>query len=74
MEQTATYLAYIPLLPLGGALVLGILHLATCQQKKISEKVFGILGCIGPILSFLLALRVFFTLKGPGGGRANPDP
>ncbi len=64
MEQTATYLAYIPLLPLGGALVVGILHLATCQQKKVSEKLFGILGCIGPILSFLLALRVFFTLRG----------
>ena len=64
MEQNVTYLAYIPLLPLTGALLVGILHLMTCQGKRISEKVYGILGCIGPVLSFLLAVRVFLSLKG----------
>jgi len=64
MEHNATYLAYIPLLPLTGALVVGILHLVTCRGKRLSEKAYGILGCIGPILSFVLAVRVFFSLKG----------
>ena len=64
MEHTATYLAYIPLLPLTGALLVGILHLVTCQGKRLSERTYGILGCIGPILSFVLAVRVFFSLKG----------
>ena len=63
MEQNATYLAYIPLLPLAGALIVGLLHVATCQGKKLPEKLYGILGCIGPILSFILAVRVFFNLK-----------
>ena len=64
MAQSVTYLGFIPLLPLTGALILGVMHLATCQGKKIPERFYGILACIGPILSFVLALRVFFHLKG----------
>ncbi len=63
MEQT-TYLGFIPLLPLAGALVLGVMHVATCQGNRIAEKLYGILGCIGPVLSFILALKLFFSLKG----------
>ena len=64
MAQNVTYLGFIPLLPLAGALVLGLMHLATCQTKPISERVYGILGCLGPLLSFVLALKVFFALQG----------
>ena len=63
MEHTVTYLGFIPLLPLAGAVVLGLMHLATCQGKRISERIYGVLGCIGPALSFFLALKVFFSLK-----------
>jgi len=62
MEHSVDYLGYIPLLPLIGAVVLGLLHVFTCK-KPIHEKIYGIAGCIGPLLSFVLALRVYFSLK-----------
>ncbi|WP_028584895.1 NADH-quinone oxidoreductase subunit L [Desulfogranum mediterraneum] len=64
MEHNVTFLGYIPILPLIGAAVLGLLHVGTCTRKPIHEKIYGVFACIGPLLSFVLALRVFFTLKG----------
>jgi NADH-quinone oxidoreductase subunit L len=64
MEHTATYLGLIPLLPLIGALVVGLLHMLTCTKSPLSEKMYGALACVGPVLSFFLALVVFFHLKG----------
>ena len=64
MEHTTTYLGLIPLFPLIGALVIGLLHMLTCRKKPLSEKMYGALACIGPVLSFFLALVVFFHLKG----------
>ena len=63
MEHNATYLGLIPLLPLSGALILGLMHVATCQGKRISEKMYGILGCVGPFISFILAVKVFTAVK-----------
>ncbi|WP_028580673.1 NADH-quinone oxidoreductase subunit L [Desulfogranum japonicum] len=69
MENSATYLMYIPLFPLLGAVIIGLMHVFTCK-RPIFEKFYGIIACIGPILSFVLALRVFFNLKGmPEEGR-----
>ncbi len=62
MVTNVTYLGFIPLLPLAGALIIGVLYLATCQGRQVSEKIYGILGCIGPVLSFVMALKVFFAL------------
>ncbi len=64
MEHTTTYLGLIPLFPLIGALVIGLLHMLTCRKKAFSEKMYGSLACIGPVLSFFLSLVVFFHLKG----------
>ncbi|MCP4338342.1 MAG: NADH-quinone oxidoreductase subunit L [Desulfobulbaceae bacterium] len=64
MEHTATYLGLIPLFPLIGALVIGLLHMLTCTKSPLSEKLYGALACVGPVLSFFLALVVFFHLKG----------
>jgi NADH-quinone oxidoreductase subunit L len=65
MEQTANYIGLIPLLPLTGALVLGIMHMLTCtRQEPLPEKLYSALACTGPLLSFFLALVVFFHLKG----------
>ncbi|WP_163338084.1 NADH-quinone oxidoreductase subunit L [Desulfopila sp. IMCC35008] len=64
MEHTVSYLVYIPLLPLLGALLLGVMHMATCTGSRISEKVYGIIGCVGPALTVLLALRAYFNLTG----------
>ncbi len=63
MEHTANYIGLIPLLPLVGALVIGLLHMATCTKEPLSEKLYSVLACIGPLLSFFLALVVFFQLK-----------
>jgi NADH-quinone oxidoreductase subunit L len=64
MEHTATYLGLIPLFPLIGALVIGLLHMLTCRKNPLSEMLYGALACIGPVLSFFLALVVFYHLKG----------
>ncbi len=62
MEQSAAYLGLIPLLPLAGATIIGLLHLGSCQRSRLPEKMYGILACIAPILTFLLALKVFLDL------------
>lgn len=64
MEHTVTYLGFIPLLPLIGAVVIGLLHMFTCKKTPLPELFYGALACVGPVLSFLLALVVFFQLKG----------
>ena len=64
MEQSVTYLGLIPLFPLLGSVFIGLLHVFTCNKTKLPEKLYGILACIGPVLSFVLALKVFFALKG----------
>ena len=63
MEHTANYLGLIPLLPLTGALVIGLLHMLTCTKKPLPEKLYSALACIGPLLSFFMALVVLFHLK-----------
>ncbi len=64
MEHTVTYLGLIPLMPLIGAVIIGLMHLVTCKGNRFSEKLYGILACIGPVLSFLLTVKVYFALKG----------
>lgn len=64
MAQNSTYLVLIPLLPLIGAAIVGILHLLTCKGQKLPEKVSATLACITPVLTFLLAVKVFFDLHG----------
>ncbi len=63
MEQSVNYLGLIPLFPLLGAVFIGLLHVFTCRRTKLPEKIYGILACIGPVLSFVLALKVFVALK-----------
>jgi NADH-quinone oxidoreductase subunit L len=64
MEHTANYIGLIPLLPLAGALVIGLMHMFTCTKEPLSEKLYGVLACVGPLLAFFLSLVVFFHLKG----------
>lgn len=64
MEQSASFLVLIPVLPLVGAFILGMLHIFTCKKFKLPELMYGILACIGPICSAVLALIVFLRLKG----------
>jgi NADH-quinone oxidoreductase subunit L len=63
MEQSVNYLGLIPLFPLMGAIFIGLLHVFTCKRTKLPEKIYGILACIGPVLSFVMALKVFVALK-----------
>ncbi len=64
MEHTVTYLGLIPLFPLVGAVVLGLMHMLTCRTRPLSDKLYGTLACIGPLLSFFFALVLFFQLRG----------
>ncbi len=63
MEHTVTYLGLIPLMPLIGAVVIGLMHMFTCTGKPISEKLYAILAVIGPVLATILAFRAFFQVK-----------
>ncbi len=63
MEHSVTYLGLIPLMPLIGAVVIGLMHLATCKGKALSEKLYGGIACIGPVLACVLAVKVLFNLK-----------
>lgn len=64
MAQNVSYLGMIPLLPLIGAASVGILHLATCKKKRLPDKLYAVLGCTTPILTFVLAVKVFLDLNG----------
>lgn len=63
MEQSVNYLGLIPLFPLLGAVFIGLVHVFTCNRIKVAEKLYGLLACVGPILSFILALKVWVALK-----------
>ena len=63
MEQNVSYLGLIPLFPLLGAVLIGLLYVFTCNRRSLPDKFYGLLACAGPVLSFILALKVFFTLK-----------
>ncbi|MBM9614448.1 NADH-quinone oxidoreductase subunit L [Desulfobulbus rhabdoformis] len=64
MEHSVTYLGLIPLFPLMGAVLIGLLHVFTCNRRKLPEMLYGLLACVGPVLSFIMALKIFFALKG----------
>jgi NADH-quinone oxidoreductase subunit L len=44
--------------------VIGLLHVFTCKsKKKVPGDLLRPCWCVGPILSFVMALKVFFALK-----------
>ena len=63
MQHTVTYLGLIPLMPLVGAVVMGLMHMFTCTGRRISEKVYSFLAVIGPVLATILALKTFLELR-----------
>ncbi len=64
MEHTTQfYLGLIPLMPLIGACVIGILHVMTCKSGRFSDGFYALLACIGPAISFFMALQVFINLQ-----------
>ncbi len=63
MVQNATYLGMIPLLPLIGAAIVGTLHLLTCKRGRLPEKLYAAIACTPPVITFLLAVKVFFDLR-----------
>lgn len=70
MEQNVSYLLFIPLLPIIGAMVLGLMHMITCRGTKIPEKIYGSIAVIGPILSCIYAWKVFSNMRAmPEDGR-----
>ncbi|PIQ25149.1 NADH-quinone oxidoreductase subunit L [bacterium (Candidatus Blackallbacteria) CG17_big_fil_post_rev_8_21_14_2_50_48_46] len=63
--QLNPLLNLIVLLPLAGALVLGLGSLFNArQQQGLSEKVVGAIACSGPALATLIALLLFLPMLG----------
>ncbi len=60
--HTVSYLRWIPLLPLLGAIVNGLG--GVWIQKHLGKKVVGVIACAMPALGFVLALRAFVDLVG----------
>jgi NADH-quinone oxidoreductase subunit L len=46
MEQSVNYLGLIPLFPLLGAVIIGLLHVFTCKRTRLPEKIYGILAAL----------------------------
>jgi NADH-quinone oxidoreductase subunit L len=64
MEHTAQfYLGLIPLMPLIGAVVIGLMHVMTCRGGRLPNALYAVLACIGPILSCIMAFQVFTILR-----------
>ena len=64
MEQTAQfYLGLIPLMPLIGAVLIGLMHVTTCRGERFPDKLYAVLACIGPVLSCIMAFQVFSLLR-----------
>ena len=59
MEHSVTYLGLIPLMPLIGAVIMGLMHMLSCTGRTIPEKIYSLLAMVGPVLSTLLAFRAF---------------
>lgn len=62
MDHTVSYLSWIPLLPLIGAVIMGLLHMFTCTRNPLPEKLYSVIALIGPVLATLLAVRAFFAV------------
>ncbi len=60
--HTVTYLRWIPLLPLIGAVINGIG--GYWIQKSAGKNVVGAIACAMPLLGFVLAVRAFLQLMG----------
>jgi NADH-quinone oxidoreductase subunit L len=58
----APYVALIPLVPLAGAVVLGLG--GSTIQKRAGEKVIGLIACSTVAIAFLLSVMAFFQLVG----------
>jgi NADH-quinone oxidoreductase subunit L len=64
MERSVQfYLGLIPLMPLIGAVLIGLMHVTTCKGSRFPDKLYAALACIGPALSCIMAFQVFAILK-----------
>jgi NADH-quinone oxidoreductase subunit L len=62
MEQ---YLWIIPMAPLAGAFINGMLAVSTgTRERGVSEKLVSLIGCVAPIISFVVAVALFMQMRG----------
>jgi NADH-quinone oxidoreductase subunit L len=55
----------IPLAPLAGAALNGLLALAfSGREKGPNEKLISLIGCVAPLVSFGITLQLFFAMRG----------
>ncbi|ADU65620.1 NADH-quinone oxidoreductase subunit L [Desulfurispirillum indicum] len=62
MQNEAVLLGLIPLFPLVGALVIGLMYMATCNKTRLPNALYGIIAVAGPAASFVAAVMVFSQL------------
>ena len=61
--MSTSLLVWIILSPLLGSIVLGALYFYHIKKEKISETTFAIIGCITPLISFLITLSLFLRMS-----------
>ena len=62
--MSAFLLAWIVLVPLLSAVVLGLLYLYSIRVKKLSNTVFSFFGLSAPFISFFIGLGFFLQMLG----------
>ncbi|MGA1941418.1 NADH-quinone oxidoreductase subunit L [Arcobacter sp. YIC-310] len=61
--MNTSLLVWIILSPLLGSILLGALYFYHVKRKAISELTFSLIGCITPLISFLITLSLFLQMK-----------
>jgi len=61
--MSTSLLVWIILSPLLGSIVLGGLYFYHIKKEKISEATFALIGCITPLISFLITLCLFLRMS-----------
>ncbi len=64
--MSTSLLVWIILSPLLGSILLGALYFYHIKRKPISELTFSLIGCITPLISFLITLTLFLQMKEEG--------
>ena len=64
--MSTSLLVWIILAPLLGAILSGGLYLYHIKKEKVSELTFSLIGCITPLISFLITLSLFLRMNDEG--------
>lgn len=64
--MSTSLLVWIVLSPLLGSIILGALYFYHIKKEKVSDLTFSIIGCLTPLISFLITFYLFLRMKDEG--------